>query len=609
MERQFRSDLWTDKALAEEEHRRAIEGSEEAARRLRSLTPERAAPAGPQEVILDQALFIRGWLAGLMAPIRQTRLCGRMSDGPIIPRIVDAIARTDRPCALALARSAWQAGDTTPLVLMLAAEGLDEDGRADEALALLAQALKAERDQPELWRRFAVASEAAGNLEDAVEAWEEAVDLDWKNVALLLGAGAACFRTGALDRAETHYREASDLAPDAAEPLAGLAAIAVRRRRNEEGRDLADRALALEVSNATAGLARARADLAMQNPAAALHRVAGMLARADIATEQRIGLLDLQAEAMDLLNRPEESLAVVGRRNALLRACYAKEAAKTESKLDEARRLYEAYQARPSLLRAHEGGSDDGPVFLIGFPRSGTTLLEKALAGHPQLVTLPEIDCLSQAGVHLLADQAGLERLASLDETMLGSMRAKYWAAIRSRVGHLAAGQRVVDKMPLHTIYLPLIHTLFPKAKILFAIRDPRDVVLSCFRRRFRMNAAMYEFLDLERAAAYYDAVMRLGSLYRAQLPLSVREVRHEAVVADFDGEIRAVLAFLGLDWDDGVRDFAARAKALMRTPSDLQLIRGLSAEGVGQWRRFQAPLTPVMPMVRPWVEHFGYER
>jgi tetratricopeptide (TPR) repeat protein len=532
-----------------------------------------------------------------------------MQQGAAHSRIVDAIKRADRSTALAVATDAWNAGDRTPLVLMLAAEQLEDDGRAEEALALLREAVDAERDEPELWRRFAIASEAAGNLEDALHGWDEAVDLDWENVAILLGAAGACFRSGALDRAEKHYREAAELAPTSAEPVAGLAAIAVRLQRLEQGRELADQALSMDINNSTAGLARARADLALGEPAAALNRVVELLARTDIAAEQTIGLLDLQAEALDRLDRPEESMTAVGTRNALLRARYAGEAAKAEPKLDEARRLYETYRNRPTLLRARDGGSDEDPVFLVGFPRSGTTLLEKALAGHPQLVTLPEIDCLSEAGAHFFADDRGLEQLAQLDEDMLASLRDRYWAATRAAVGQLERGQRVVDKMPLHTLYLPLIQALFPKAKILFAIRDPRDVVLSCFRRRFRMNAAMYEFLDLERAAAFYDAVMRLGSLYRAQLPLSVREVRHEAVVADFDGEISAVLAFLGLDWDDGVRDFAGRAKAMMRTPSDLQLIGGLSAEGVGQWRRFQAPLTPVMPMIQPWVEQFGYER
>ena len=164
-----------------------------------------------------------------------------------------------------------------------------------------------------------------------------------------------------------------------------------------------------------------------------------------------------------------------------------------------------------------------------------------------------------------------------------------------------------MDKMPLHTLALPLIAKLFPDARILFALRDPRDVVLSCFRRRFRVNSAMYEFLTLERAAAYYDAVMRLAEVYRDRLPLRLVEVRHEAVVADFDREVGAVLEFSGLPWNADVRRFAERAQQRARTPSDLQLTEGLKSDGLGQWRRFAPQMSSVRDLLDPWAQRFGY--
>ena len=166
-----------------------------------------------------------------------------------------------------------------------------------------------------------------------------------------------------------------------------------------------------------------------------------------------------------------------------------------------------------------------------------------------------------------------------------------------------------MDKLPLpHTTRaLPLIAKLFPDAKILFALRDPRDVVLSCFRRRFQINAAMYEFLTLEGAARYYDQVMGLAKLYRSLLPLKVVEVRHEDMVADFDGEMAKVLDFIGVGWDDAVRGFAERARERAVTPSDPQLARGLNADGVGQWRRYGPQIAPVSEWLEPWAQYFGY--
>ena len=181
-------------------------------------------------------------------------------------------------------------------------------------------------------------------------------------------------------------------------------------------------------------------------------------------------------------------------------------------------------------------------------------------------------------------------------------------AGVRETLGGAPSDRVLVDKLPLHTLSLPVIAKLFPDARILFALRDPRDVVFSCFRRRFRMNAAMFEFLRLEDAAAYYDCVMRLAALCRERMPLALLEVRHEDMVGDFEATLRRVLGFIELDWNPAVAGFADRRGADPRTPSDVQLRRGLNAEGIGQWRRYAGPLAAVQRTLAPWVARFGYQ-
>src|SRR5690349_17488151 len=127
--------------------------------------------------------------------------------------------------------------------------------------------------------------------------------------------------------------------------------------------------------------------------------------------------------------------------------------------------------------------------------------------------------------------------------------------------------------MPLSSGLLPVVAKLFPDARVLFARRDPRDVVLSCFRRRFGMNASMYELPTLEGAASYYDAVMRLSEVYRGILPLPQHLVRYESLVEDFEGTARAACAFLGLEWSKEMLDFAAKARSRgISTPSAAQV-------------------------------------
>jgi len=170
------------------------------------------------------------------------------------------------------------------------------------------------------------------------------------------------------------------------------------------------------------------------------------------------------------------------------------------------------------------------------------------------------------------------------------------------------AGRVFIDKQPYHTLKLPLIVKLFPAAKIVFSVRDPRDVVLSCFRRRFLMSAPNFQFLTLEGTAQLYDAVMRLAEIYRAKLPLDLLQMRHEDLVADFDREVGIACDFLGLTWEDSMRDFAARAKTkAITTPSSTQVMQGLSKEGIGHWRRYREQLAPVLPILQPWVARYGY--
>jgi hypothetical protein len=247
-------------------------------------------------------------------------------------------------------------------------------------------------------------------------------------------------------------------------------------------------------------------------------------------------------------------------------------------------------------------------VFLVGFPRSGTTLLENVLATHPDVVALEEKETLGQAALNYLMSDRGLEQLERIDAGEAENQRDSYWSAVRS-FGVEPKGRLFIDKMPLATILLPIISKLFPTARIFFAVRDPRDVVLSCFRRRFGMNAAMAQFLSVEGAATYYDAVMRLAELYRELLPIQQHVVRYESLVEDFEGTARAACDFIRLDWRPGMADFATTVRTRgVSTPSAAQLARGLNQEGRGAWRRYREQLNPVLPTLEPWVERFGYD-
>jgi hypothetical protein len=248
-------------------------------------------------------------------------------------------------------------------------------------------------------------------------------------------------------------------------------------------------------------------------------------------------------------------------------------------------------------------------VFLVGFPRSGTTLLDQILASHPEISTVEERDTFINFAATLVPADSGLAACAALDDGAIERLRSAYWQQVQAGL-HGAPMKRVfVDKLPLNAVFLPIIYRLFPTAKIVFAVRDPRDVVLSCFQQRFGMNAAMFQLLRLDTAARYYDAVMRLVRVSRAKFPLAVHEVRYESVVADFDGTVKGLLDFLGVPWDEAVRSYAETAKSrAIGTPSAAQVVQPLYATSKGKWCNYRSFMEPVLPVLEPWVAGFGYE-
>ena len=517
--------------------------------------------------------------------------------------IIGAIERGDPAQALELASEALRRAQY-PLAVQHVTEQLArETGTAAAASAA-----------PEVWRRYGGLLARAGHLAEAREALEIALALEPDVYRARIDASAVAFMRAELDSAATYFERAAALMPGDPEPLASLAAIAARQQRHGDARALAERALALRPGLVTAHMAIARADLLEGHADRSDSRMTDLLDSAVLNDAQRIGALDLRADARDVLGRAEEAFADYAARNAILERVNAPRIAAEvgERRIEQARRLAGWFERTPPGPWRTATGSDTvrsvrEHVFLLGFPRSGTTLLEKVLAGHPDISTLPEVDHLAAAEEHLLADDASLQALATLAPSQARALREDYWRNVAASVAVPLAGRILVDKMPLHTVALPLIARLFPDAKVLFALRDPRDVVLSCFRRRFQVNAAMFEFLTLEGAARYYDAVMGLARSYRELLPLQLHEVRHEAMVADLEGEARKVLGFIGADWNSAILDFADRARSRLITPSDPQLARGLSSEGVGQWRRYEPCLRPVLGMLEPWVTRYGY--
>ena len=538
------------------------------------------------------------------------------SDAKTVNEIIEAARVGDVPRAMDMAREALRTGLIHPLLLNLRAYWLETQGRDEEALIDLRRAVFLAPKDPLIQNSYGLCLSKLNRRAEAVAAFQAAVASDPNFAHAHFNLGMALEREGELESAQKSYERAAELRPDFLEPPARLVGLAGRTGDWNKVRELGPRILASDPKNAVVLMAMTRAALAAGDLKAAEKFLPSMEGDDPALAYERAIAHSLLGDLRHAQARFAEAFTAYENGNAELKTIYAGryDGPGVETALNYVIWLAQQFRERPSALppaqhndAAGADGGTAGHVFLVGFPRSGTTLLENILTSHPSVVSLEEKNTLGDATRDYFADLRGLAALANLKGDDLLRARARYWDHVRDFDADVQ-GKVFVDKHPLMSTKLALVAKFFPNAKVIFAIRDPRDVVLSCYRRLFTINPSMYEFLDLERSARYYDAVMRLSALYRARLNLDWHELRHETLIEDFEGEARKVCDFIGIEWNEKMHDFAQRAQIRpIATPSALQVMKGLNSDGVGQWRNYREQLAPIMPILQPWVEKFGY--
>lgn len=271
------------------------------------------------------------------------------------------------------------------------------------------------------------------------------------------------------------------------------------------------------------------------------------------------------------------------------------------------RRVSPPEHARWTTLSAPR--SDESPVFVVGFPRSGTTLLEQMLDAHPDFRSMDERGFVYELiGRMQLAGQSYPEDLERLTQQDADQLRAVY-AALAHKVIPDIGGRRLVDKNPLNMLCLPMIARLFPAARIILCLRHPCDVLLSCYMLPFRSPPFMVLCSSLRRLAEGYAQAFEQWQRHVEVFAPQLLEWRYEDVVGDFDGHVARLGRFLAIDDPAPMARYAehARGKAFISTPSYAQVTTGIHARAVGRWQAYREHFEPVLPLLRPVIERLGY--
>lgn len=533
----------------------------------------------------------------------------------ILCNLSNALRQTDRaPEALSVAERALAREPGSVAARNFAALALLSLGRRGEAITLLREALSISPREPIVLTSLAQALREAGAHREALECAQAAVDLDPAYADGHCTLGSAQFDARLVDAAAQSFRRALERVPRHVAAMTGLALVLRQQRRAAEAQAALETALALdpgcvparsllgelladqgrfadaeaifrEVLTANPRFGFAYANIAahrrMTSADVDWQRAVERLLEGPLPVDQRISLCYALGKYHDDLGRYDEAFARFRDGNELNRSVTAP--------YDPAR-----FSARVDRLLAECGGSfidaaathalsAETPVFVVGMPRSGTSLVEQILASHPAVFGAGEIAFWDSAFDEAHAPDG------RLDAARAAGLAGAYLERLQALAPH---AQRVVDKMPANFLYLGLIHALFPRARVIHLRRNPVDTCLSIYFQNF-FSLGQYTN-DLDALVHYYREYVRITDRWRALLPAAAYlEVPYEALVADQEAWTRRIVDFVGLPWDSRCLAFEATERAVI-TASKWQVRQKIDARSAGRWRHYERHLGPL---------------
>jgi tetratricopeptide (TPR) repeat protein len=523
------------------------------------------------------------------------------------------------------------------------ATAVHSQGRMEEALAGYRRTIQLNPDFARAHYLLGNVSHSMGLMDDALTSYRQAIALQPNFFEALNNLGAVLTGLGLLDEATKVLQQVLTLRPDAPQALTNLACVAEQAGRIDESLMLFQRALRI-APDAIEVLARLAASLeklgrleeaktyierglAMNPTYPMLALAAARMARREGRTQDAVNVLEaadargldqgilgeiqlLLGQLYDKLGDSERAfpLFVEGKRHLALASQSGDVDTNHFLEKIEANSRYLTDRLVESALD-EDGAANEAPIFLVGFPRSGTTLLEQILDCHPALQALeekPAVEVMEHVFLGWAQDRENA--LADLGPEQILHLQRMYFAEVARHIQRLP-GAALVDKFPLNIVQIPLIWRVFPHARFILALRHPCDVCLSCLMQSFSVNEAMASFFTLENTARTYAGVMGLWQDFERKLPLRYHRIRYEDLVVDLEGQTRALLDFLGVGWDDAVLSHVEHAKQrkVIDTPSYHQVTQPIYQHAKYRWKRYAREFDSVMPILQSYIEDFGY--
>lgn len=486
-----------------------------------------------------------------------------------------------------------------------------ENGAIDAAIPNLMRAIEKRAGHREIfWSNLGNAYQKKGDFDAAIERYEKSLSIN-SNYA------EAHFNMGVVLRAKEQFELAMDSFERAIEANSkfggayeGIVDMLEKRNKIDE-LEVWLRTADDNLGGLTSNLLFHKAKLLFRNDR--LQEALKILETIDAAedlTINRATIAQLIGKCTDKLGKYDQAYSSFMEMNRVVRSGPAYDAIERDS-------FFATNRAKLERLKATENEStaslpahpDFLPTFLVGFPRSGTTLLDTILRSHSSIEVIEEKPTLSAAAKAI--QQAGeYDVIKSFPVPDIGEhARNAYLEEFKKHASDEFQNKQYIDKMPLNLLHINLSNYLFQNAKYVLAIRHPFDCILSNWMQNYSLNPSMANMDEIERIVDFYCLAMETFFISAKKYQSDYHIVRYEDLVEDMQGEATRLLHFLGLDWEDALSDYQTTAlnRGRIRTPSYAQVVKPIYRESIDRWKNYGSYLEQHFPKITPWVDHFGY--
>ena len=514
--------------------------------------------------------------------------------------------------AKVLCQRLCKVNDTDPEVWCLLSAINGQLGKYGEAIDCAQKAVLLAPHYSDAHYNLALSFLSTNRINEGISCLNRLLQIYPDDVTVLVTLGDTLLQNDEPYNAIDSFQRALLYEPENVSALHGIGKAYERTHQLAESRQVAEKALRISPAHPGTNLLIARLDRRAGDYQTARSRLEKLLQYCS-ASKEYMQITNETGIVLDLIGEYKQAFYWFQASQNIAKSQYEGiyKGGRLLARIAENRGALRSQAVAASLNITHKDDLPD-PIFLVGFPRSGTTLLEQILRSHSKIATADEQPILQG----LINEVSGMRHhrsnypylLADLTSSDIAMLREHYWQRVQNILAPEDCNKRYLDKVPLNIIEMGLVHRLFPGAMIILALRDPRDVCISCFFQLFTPNNAMENFTKLGSTVKLYAETMGLWLEYQRVLDLNYYEIRYEEIISNTGQVIRALLDFLGLEWEEDILEYYSRDKQrYVSTPSYQDVTVPIYTRAVGRWKNYETQLQPYLHQLQPYLDIFGY--